>query len=208
MPCGKIKRFCPRHPSTEGLRCNTCHFPTSPEGHDSIMGTGAPGHSLSVGPQVCGRCHEESVHKSSQLVDIRKKFSETQKHMAVAGVTSVFELNEKVKRVWNGNWIERDRARGWWRFWGFWRGLDWAGLRPGLLSISPFAQKMNEGITRRRSLFKGAIVRWWRQPCSSSPWPRQKGLFQKATYYSTCWWISRGASDVGPACADASAPMI
>jgi hypothetical protein len=107
----KLKDFAHATHRQEGLRCNTCHFPTSPEGSDSIMGTGAPGHSLSVGPQVCGRCHEESVHKSSQLVDIRKKFSETQKHMAVAGVTNVFDLNEKVKDLeWR---LERAGSSGW-----------------------------------------------------------------------------------------------
>lgn len=71
------------------------------------MGTGAPGHNLAVGPQVCARCHEEAVHKSAHLVDLQERFSETQKHMAVAGVKSVFELNEKAKDL---EW-RLDRAR-------------------------------------------------------------------------------------------------
>ena len=95
----------------EGLTCTTCHFPGSPTGPDAIMGTGAPGHSLSVGPQVCARCHEETVHKSRHMVDMQEQFSETQKHMAIAGVKDVFELNEKNKELeWR---LERARSSGW-----------------------------------------------------------------------------------------------
>lgn len=60
-----------------GLRCNTCHFPQSAAGPDAIMGTGAPGHNFAVGPHVCARCHEETVHKSSRLSDLRARVSET-----------------------------------------------------------------------------------------------------------------------------------
>jgi hypothetical protein len=103
----KLKDFAHATHRQEGLTCTTCHFPNSAAGPDAIMGTGAPGHNLSVGPQVCARCHEESVHKSGHLVDLEERFSQTQKHMAVAGVKSVFELNEKNKEL---EW-QLDRAR-------------------------------------------------------------------------------------------------
>ncbi len=94
-----------------GLRCNTCHFPRSAEGPDAIMGTGAPGHNLAVGPDVCARCHEETVHKSSRMADLRAKVSETQKHMAVAGIDNVFDLNEKAKELqWK---LDRARSGAW-----------------------------------------------------------------------------------------------
>ncbi|MBK8576090.1 MAG: hypothetical protein IPN90_10620 [Elusimicrobia bacterium] len=93
----KMKDFAHATHHQEGLTCTTCHFPSSPSGPDAIMGTGAPGHNLSVGPQVCARCHDDGVHKSGQLVELRERYSETQKHMAVAGVKNVFELIEKHK---------------------------------------------------------------------------------------------------------------
>ena len=107
----KMKDFAHATHHQEGLTCTTCHFPSSPAGPDAIMGTGAPGHNLSVGPQVCARCHEEAVHKSSHLVELQDRFSETQKHMAVAGVKNVFELNEKNKDLeWR---LDRARSSGW-----------------------------------------------------------------------------------------------
>lgn len=107
----KMKDFAHATHRQEGLTCTTCHFPNSPSGPDAIMGTGAPGHNLSVGPQVCARCHEEAVHKSGHLVDLQEQFSETQKHMAVAGVKSVFDLNEKNKDLeWR---LDRARSSAW-----------------------------------------------------------------------------------------------
>jgi hypothetical protein len=107
----KLKDFAHATHHQAGLKCNTCHFPASAQGPDAIMGTGAPGHNLSVGAQVCSRCHEETVHKSAQLTELRERVSETQKHMAVAGVTNVFDLNEKVKDLeWR---LDRARTSAW-----------------------------------------------------------------------------------------------
>ncbi|MBL0057551.1 MAG: hypothetical protein IPP35_00100 [Elusimicrobia bacterium] len=91
----------------EGLRCWTCHFPASSAGADALMGTGAPAHNLSVGAEVCARCHEDTVHKSARLTDLRRQVSENQKEMTVAGVKSVFDLNEHARDL---QW-RLDRAR-------------------------------------------------------------------------------------------------
>lgn len=132
----KLKDFAHATHHQEGLSCNTCHFPKSSAGPDAIMGTGAPGHNLSVGPQVCDRCHEETVHKSGRLADLRSRMSQTEKHMAVAGVTSVFELNEKAKDLeWK---LERARSNAWLvALLGLLAGLGlgwvaaWYAFRPG-----------------------------------------------------------------------------
>lgn len=81
----------------EGLSCATCHMPHFAAAHTEIMGTGAAGHTLSVGVEVCSRCHEETVHKSAKLPELREKVTEINQQMTVAGIDNVFDLNEKVK---------------------------------------------------------------------------------------------------------------
>lgn len=96
----------------EGLNCSTCHMPMYQPRGMSIEGTGAAGHSLSVGAEVCSRCHEDTVHKGAQLPHLRDKVTEINQQMTVAGVDNIFDLNEKVKdREWRlaraqqGMWV-------------------------------------------------------------------------------------------------------
>ncbi len=81
----------------EGLKCETCHMPMYKSHDTAIEGTGAAGHTLSVGVEVCSRCHEDNVHKSSNIPQLREKVTEINQQMSVAGVENVFDLNEKVK---------------------------------------------------------------------------------------------------------------
>jgi hypothetical protein len=81
----------------EGLKCVTCHMPRYGEKAGMIEGTGAPGHTLAVGADVCARCHEDRVHSSSSLPTLREQVTDFHQQMAVAGVENVFELNEQVK---------------------------------------------------------------------------------------------------------------
>lgn len=97
---------------TEGLECATCHMPQYATHDTAIEGTGAAGHMLSVGAEVCSRCHEDMVHKSSSLTTLRGKITEMNQEMTVAGVDSVFDLNEEVKglrwklaRAYQGMWV-------------------------------------------------------------------------------------------------------
>jgi len=95
----------------QGLKCSTCHMPADADKDKAIEGTGAPGHTTSVGSAVCSRCHEEMVHKSSNLPTLREKVSEINQQMSVAGVESVFDLNEKLKdREWQ---LARARQSVW-----------------------------------------------------------------------------------------------
>lgn len=95
----RLKDFAHSTHHTEGLECNTCHMPLYPAQKDAIEGTGAAGHALSVGADVCSRCHEEMVHKSANLPDLRGKVTEMNQQMSLAGVESVFDLNEKVSEL-------------------------------------------------------------------------------------------------------------
>ncbi len=94
---GRLKDFAHATHHVEGLTCTSCHMPAFTPGPEAIQGTGAPGHSLSVGAEVCARCHEETVHKSTHLNDLRQEVSAFQKELALSGSKSVFDLNEKVK---------------------------------------------------------------------------------------------------------------
>lgn len=86
----------------EGLDCATCHMPVSTTPHTSISGTGAAGHTLSVGVAVCSRCHEDTVHKSAMLPELREKVTQINQKMTAAGVEDVFTLSEDVKDLkWN-----------------------------------------------------------------------------------------------------------
>lgn len=107
----KQKDFAHATHHVEGLKCATCHFPAYPDKADAIQGTGAPGHSLSVGAEVCSRCHEEMVHKSSHMNELRTEVSEFKKQMSLAGVTNVFDLKEQERDLqWR---LDRAKQSAW-----------------------------------------------------------------------------------------------
>jgi hypothetical protein len=104
---GRLKDFAHATHKTEGLHCATCHMPASADRMDAIEGTGAAGHSLAVGAEVCARCHEETVHKSSRIQSLREEVSGFEHQVALSGGKNVFELQEQIKNL---NW-ELSRAR-------------------------------------------------------------------------------------------------
>ncbi len=139
---GRIKDFAHATHHLEGLTCQTCHMPATAAG-DAIMGTGAAGHSLSVGVAVCARCHDESVHKSGNLPKLREEVSGFHKQLNLAGTESVFELKEKnsdlswrLDRARQSLWLTATLgllaglALGWLGGWYAWRGRLNQGLRP------------------------------------------------------------------------------
>ncbi len=111
-----------------GLKCSTCHMPEYKTHGEKIMGTGAAGHTLSVGAEVCSRCHEDTVHKSAEIPELREKVSEINQQISVAGVHSVFDLNEKVKEL---QWQLARSEQGMWvagiLFLIFGLSLGWLG---------------------------------------------------------------------------------
>jgi hypothetical protein len=96
---GRLKDFAHATHKTEGLHCATCHMPVPGDRADAIQGTGAAGHSLSVGPEVCARCHEETVHKSDRIQSLREEVSQFQHEVALAGGRNVYELQEEIKSL-------------------------------------------------------------------------------------------------------------
>lgn len=64
---GRLKDFAHATHHLKGLKCATCHYPRYPGSENAIEGTGAGGHSMFVGAEVCARCHEEMVHKSHKI---------------------------------------------------------------------------------------------------------------------------------------------
>lgn len=95
----------------EGLECSTCHMPRARTHGEAIEGTGASGHALSVGAEVCSRCHEDTVHKSGKLPQLRERVTQINQQMVAAGVDNVFDLNERVKGLeWR---LARARQSGW-----------------------------------------------------------------------------------------------
>lgn len=83
----------------EGLKCSTCHMPDYKSHGSMIEGTGASAHTLSVGAEVCSRCHEDMVHKSAAIPSLREKVTEMNQQMVVAGVDNVFDLSETNKNL-------------------------------------------------------------------------------------------------------------
>jgi hypothetical protein len=107
----KQKDFAHATHHQEGLHCATCHLPAPKSKADVIQGTGASAHTLAVGAEVCARCHEDTVHTSARLADLREKVSSVQKQMSVAGVSSVFDLQEKNQDLeWR---LDRARQSAW-----------------------------------------------------------------------------------------------
>lgn len=104
MLCGachseRLENFAHATHQQEGLHCNTCHMPVSAEPMDAIEGVGAAGHTLSVGAEICGRCHGDSVHSSSQLPEMREQISALTKGEFLAGGKSTVELAEEVRTL-------------------------------------------------------------------------------------------------------------
>ena len=80
----------------EGLKCETCHMPVYATARSMIEGTGAAGHTLYVGAETCSRCHEDMVHKSAKLPELREKVTRINQQMVAAGIDDIFALKEKV----------------------------------------------------------------------------------------------------------------
>lgn len=130
---GRLKDFAHATHHVEGLTCMTCHMPVSARA-GNIEGTGAAGHTLSVGTEVCVRCHEGTVHQSSKLPVLRGEVSDYRKQLTIAGVRDVFELKEQADDLkWR---LDRSRqslwlvatlglvaglALGWLSSWYLWR---------------------------------------------------------------------------------------
>lgn len=83
----------------QGLQCTTYHMPHYKDNPDLIKGTGSAGHTLAVGADVCTRCHEETVHRSGAMSNLREKVTTFEKQMSIAGVENVYDLNEEVKTL-------------------------------------------------------------------------------------------------------------
>jgi hypothetical protein len=108
---GRLKDFAHATHRREGLTCATCHMPHFAEDREAVAGTNTPGHSLSVGVEVCSRCHEETVHKSGHLTDLKSELGETKKQLALTGVEDAFEMKEQVRDL---SWrLERARQSAW-----------------------------------------------------------------------------------------------
>lgn len=83
----------------EGLHCNSCHMPVTVEPENVIEGAGAAAHTLFVGAEVCGRCHGDMVHSSSQLPEMREQLMEVTKGQYLTGGKSAVELYEEVRTL-------------------------------------------------------------------------------------------------------------
>lgn len=83
----------------EGLHCNSCHMPVTGECIGCIEGAGAPGHNLHVGTEVCGRCHADMVHSSSQLPEMREQLMEANRGQYLTGGKDALELYEEVRTL-------------------------------------------------------------------------------------------------------------
>jgi hypothetical protein len=83
----------------EGLHCNSCHMPTSAGCEGCLDGTGAPGHNLHVGTEVCGRCHADMVHSSAQLPEMREQLMEATRGQYLTGGKGALELYEEVRTL-------------------------------------------------------------------------------------------------------------
>ncbi len=82
----------------EGLHCNSCHMPRT-DSDDVIEGAAAPGHTLFVGAEVCGRCHGDMVHSSSQLPEMREQINTLTKGELLTGGKGAVELYEEVQNL-------------------------------------------------------------------------------------------------------------
>jgi formate-dependent nitrite reductase cytochrome c552 subunit len=54
----------------KGVQCITCHMPQVMGAGLKIKGTGARGHTFSVGAETCANCHKEMVHTRSDIATL------------------------------------------------------------------------------------------------------------------------------------------
>jgi Zn-finger protein len=83
----------------EGLHCNSCHMPMFAQPENVFEGAGVPGHNLHVGTEVCGRCHADMVHSSSQLPEMREQLMEATRGQYLTGGKGALELYEEVRTL-------------------------------------------------------------------------------------------------------------
>ena len=95
----RLEDFAHATHQVEGLHCNSCHMPVSAELENVIEGAGAPGHNLHVGAEVCGRCHADMVHTSSQLTEMREDLIEATKGEYLTGGKGAVELYGEVRNL-------------------------------------------------------------------------------------------------------------
>lgn len=116
MLCGachskRLETFAHATHQQEGLHCNSCHMPRSADPTDVIEGSGTPAHTLFVGAEVCGRCHGDTVHTSSQLPEMREQISVLTKGALLTGGKGAVELYEEVKTL---TWmLDSARQKSW-----------------------------------------------------------------------------------------------
>lgn len=116
MLCGachskRLEDFAHATHQQEGLHCNSCHMPVSAEPMDVIEGAGAAGHTLFVGAEVCGRCHGDMVHTSSQLPEMREQINILTKGELLTGGKGAVQLYQEVQTL---SWmLDSARAKLW-----------------------------------------------------------------------------------------------
>jgi len=66
----KLKDFSHATHHLEGVRCMDCHMPEVMGAGLKIKGTGARGHTFSVGAETCANCHREMVHTRSDIATL------------------------------------------------------------------------------------------------------------------------------------------
>jgi hypothetical protein len=54
----------------KGVKCIDCHMPAVMGAGLKIKGTGARGHTYSVGAETCANCHKEMVHTRSDIAEL------------------------------------------------------------------------------------------------------------------------------------------
>lgn len=95
----RLEKFAHATHQLEGLHCNSCHMPASAEPEDVIEGAGAAGHTLFVGAEVCGRCHADTVHTSSQLPEMREQLVAANQDQYLTGGKGAMQLYEEVQTL-------------------------------------------------------------------------------------------------------------
>jgi hypothetical protein len=68
----------------EGVLCITCHMPEAMAGTLKIKGTGARGHTFTVGAQTCAGCHREMVHAKSDRAELEEEIKHLKEISPVA----------------------------------------------------------------------------------------------------------------------------
>ena len=66
----RLKDFSHATHHLKGVQCITCHMPQVMGAGLKIKGTGARGHTFSVGAETCANCHKEMVHSRSDIATL------------------------------------------------------------------------------------------------------------------------------------------